>query len=100
MRKLVFSLVVVFILILPLVGAALAAVTVILTGAAWMGWNSPSRRPYWSLGGRMHYTLVALAGVAFVWWLSYWNLLGFRQCSSTQSSRWPMVRSVSSCPMG
>jgi hypothetical protein len=65
------------ILILPLLGAALAVVTTILTWVAWQGWNTPTGRPYWNLGGRMHYTLVALACAAFVWWLGDWNLLGF-----------------------
>jgi hypothetical protein len=27
------------------------------------------------VAGRVHYTLVALAGLAFVWFLYYWNLL-------------------------
>ena len=66
------------ILILPLLGAVLAANTLILTCAAWMGWGTLGKRPYWVLPGRVHYTLLAMAGVAFIWWLSYWNLLGFR----------------------
>lgn len=66
------------ILLLPLLGAVLTVVTLMLSCAAWMGWGSPARHPYWNLRGRMHYTLVALAGVAVVWWLSYWNLHGFR----------------------
>jgi hypothetical protein len=33
---------------------------------------------YWSLIGRIHYTLVVLALLAFVWWLNNWNLLGFK----------------------
>jgi hypothetical protein len=65
------------ILMLPLIGAALAGVTAILAGAAWKGWNTRTGRPYWSLGGRIHYTLVALAGIAFVAFAGYWNLLGF-----------------------
>ncbi len=32
----------------------------------------------WSVAGRVHYTLVTLAALGFTWWLSYWNLLGFR----------------------
>lgn len=32
---------------------------------------------YWRLTGRLHYTLVALAGIAFTWSLYYWNLLSF-----------------------
>ncbi len=33
-------------------------------------------RRYWSLAARLHYTLVTLAAVAFVWWLQNWRLLG------------------------
>ncbi len=33
---------------------------------------------YWSLKGRVHYTLVVLALLAFIWWLNNWNLLGYR----------------------
>jgi hypothetical protein len=32
----------------------------------------------WSAGRCVHYTLVALAALAFAWELVYWNLLGFR----------------------
>lgn len=63
-------------LILPLLGASLASATVILAVAAWTGWRAPARHPYWSLWGRMHYTLVALAGIAFVAFAGSWNLLG------------------------
>ena len=35
------------------------------------------RKRYWRFTTRLHYTLVALAGVAFVWQLWYFNLLGF-----------------------
>ena len=66
------------ILILPLFGSMLAVITLILTCAAWMGWGTPRKRPYWDLPGRVHYTLLAVTGVAFIWWLSAWNLLGFR----------------------
>lgn len=35
-------------------------------------------RGCWSLGGRVAYTVVTLAVLAFGWQLAYWNLLGFR----------------------
>jgi hypothetical protein len=50
--------------------AALAALAVLGCLVAW-------RRGYWRLSGRVHYTLVALAGVGFVAWLYHWNLLAF-----------------------
>jgi len=32
---------------------------------------------YWTISGRVHYLLVFVAGVAFLWFLYHWNLLGF-----------------------
>jgi hypothetical protein len=51
--------------------AILTTGLVIFATLAWRG-------EYRSLAGRMHYTLVTLVAVAFVWLLNYWNLLGFR----------------------
>jgi CubicO group peptidase (beta-lactamase class C family) len=36
------------------------------------------KRGYWGIASRAHYTLVTVAAVAFVWFLNYWNLLGWR----------------------
>jgi hypothetical protein len=33
---------------------------------------------YWGITFRLYYTLVTIAAVAFVWFLNYWNLLGWR----------------------
>jgi hypothetical protein len=33
---------------------------------------------YWGVAFRVYYTLVTVAAVAFVWFLNYWNLLGWR----------------------
>lgn len=49
-------------LLIPL---ALALIIVIL---AWRG-------GYWSVARRIHYTLIALAGLVFAGWLNWWNLL-------------------------
>jgi CubicO group peptidase (beta-lactamase class C family) len=51
----------------PWVIAGLAIAMVVCTVAAWA-------RGYWSLPGRIHYTLVTLAALTFVTWLAYWNL--------------------------
>jgi hypothetical protein len=50
--------------------AALAALTVLACLIAW-------GKHYWRLSGRLHFTLVALAGVGFTWFLYHWNLLTF-----------------------
>jgi len=36
------------------------------------------KNSYWGIGSRLHYTLVTVAALAFVWFLNYWNLLGWR----------------------
>jgi hypothetical protein len=36
------------------------------------------KRSYWGIAARVHYTLVTVAALAFVWFLNYWNLLGWR----------------------
>jgi CubicO group peptidase (beta-lactamase class C family) len=56
---------------LAFVIATLTVGVVISTILAWWG-------RFWSTGRRVHYTLVALAALAFAWELVYWNLLGFR----------------------
>jgi CubicO group peptidase (beta-lactamase class C family) len=33
---------------------------------------------YWSILGRIHYTVVGVAALGFFWWLNYWNLFGFQ----------------------
>jgi hypothetical protein len=50
--------------------ALLAALTVLGCVIAW-------KNRYWRWSGRLHYTLVALAGAVFIAWLYYWNLLTF-----------------------
>lgn len=57
-------------LYLPLFGAVLTAAMFAFAIAAWRG-------HYWTITGRIHYTLVAIAAVAFLGILHYWNLLGF-----------------------
>src|SRR5829696_3310651 len=36
------------------------------------------KNSYWGIAARVHYTLVTVAALAFVWFLNYWNLLGWR----------------------
>jgi CubicO group peptidase (beta-lactamase class C family) len=57
-------------LAVPQVIAVLAGITVLGCLVAWV--NS-----YWRFTGRVHYTLVALAGAGFIYFLYHWNLLTF-----------------------
>ena len=58
-------------LVMPLVFVGLTAALVVTTVRAW-------RHGYWRLRRRLHYTLVALAAVAFCLFFYTWNLLGWQ----------------------
>lgn len=66
---------------LPMSAIALLLIPPLTTGLtlgllifAVMAWKNQS----WSLIGRLHYSLITLAGCGFIFFLSYWNLLGFQ----------------------
>ncbi len=59
-----------FLLILPILSAILTIGAIFF---AYVGWKNK----YWTVCGRVHYTLVVLASLFFLWFLAYWNLLGF-----------------------
>ncbi len=58
-------------LAIALIAAFLSLGSIVFAALAWM-------KGYWSLPDRLHYTLVVLALLSFVWWLNNWNLLGFK----------------------
>jgi len=59
------------VLLLPIIAAVLTVGALIYTVLAW-------KDSYWGVIGRVYYTLVTLASLAFVWFLNFWNLLGWR----------------------
>jgi CubicO group peptidase (beta-lactamase class C family) len=56
---------------LGVLSAVLTAGALVYTLLAW-------KNSYWATTARAYYTLVTVAAVAFVWFLNYWNLLGWR----------------------
>lgn len=58
-------------LVIPLLTTLLALAMLAVTLLAWK-----DRHGSWL--GRVHYALVTLAALAFVWFAAYWNLLGFK----------------------
>jgi hypothetical protein len=60
-----------FVLGLGVFSAALTAGALVYTVLAW-------KNSYWGTLSRLHYTLVTVAALANVWFLNYWNLLGWR----------------------
>ncbi|HYN87917.1 MAG TPA: serine hydrolase domain-containing protein [Ardenticatenaceae bacterium] len=58
-------------LVLASAGTGLTALLLVLAPFVW-------RERSWGRVARVHYVVVTLAAVTFVWFLTYWNLLGFR----------------------
>jgi CubicO group peptidase (beta-lactamase class C family) len=58
-------------LVVPLLATALSAAMPVFAGIAWA-------RRYWGVFGRLSFTFVTLIAALFIWFLAYWNLLGFR----------------------
>ena len=56
---------------IALVASALAITSFAFGILAW-------KQRYWSFAGRVHYTIVTLAALTFIWLLNDWNLLGFK----------------------
>jgi hypothetical protein len=55
---------------LPLLAGLFALASIFFALQSWA-------KGYWSFPGRLHYSLVALAGTTLLWWTWHWNLLGF-----------------------
>jgi hypothetical protein len=56
---------------IPLLAIPLTGAMIFFTVMAW-------RQRFWKRRGRVHYTLITLAAGAYIPFLHYWNLLGFR----------------------
>ena len=59
------------VLTLPLIAVALTLLAAFLAIRVW-------RESYWTRGARVLHTAGVAAAIAFVWFLNYWNLLGYR----------------------
>jgi hypothetical protein len=59
------------VLAFPMVAALLTLLAIIFMVIAW-------KKKYWTWCARLHYTLVVLASIATLWFLNYWNLLGYK----------------------
>ena len=61
----------ILLLVMPVIAAALTLFVIPLNVLAWL-------KKYWTFRERTHYTFVAAALIAFIWWLDFYNLLGWR----------------------
>lgn len=66
-----------FVLILPLLFAITSVLATVFILMVWTGKGNRGMGPYWNLFGRIHYTAVVILGLVLVWFLSYWNAIGF-----------------------
>ena len=57
-------------LFIPLLTSILAMGRVYCAAVSW-------KHGYWSTGSRLYYSAATLITLGFVWFLHYWNLLGF-----------------------
>ena len=55
----------------PLIAAVLTLFGIIFLAIVWI-------KKYWNWCARLHYTLVVLSSIATLWFLNYWNLLGYK----------------------
>ena len=58
-------------------GLLLLMLTSILTLGMIIACSFAWTKRYWTIFGRIHYTIITLSALLFVWWLTYWNLLGW-----------------------
>ncbi|MFW6140531.1 MAG: serine hydrolase domain-containing protein [Acidobacteriota bacterium] len=58
-------------LIIPFVSLILAVGVFIFSATVWI-------KRYWNWCSRLHYLLILVSFVVFLWLLNYWNLLGFK----------------------
>lgn len=58
--------------------SVLTMIAVILTVGMLLSLLLVWGKRYWTVYGRIHYTLVFFASCAFIWFLSYWRLFGFK----------------------
>jgi hypothetical protein len=59
------------VLVLPPISVVLLLGSIYYLVQAW-------REKHWSGCARVHYSLVVVAGLGFVWFLNLWNLIGFK----------------------
>jgi CubicO group peptidase (beta-lactamase class C family) len=58
-------------LVIPFIALVLAVGVFIFSGIVWV-------KNYWSWCSRMYYFLILVSFAVFLWFLNYWNLLGFK----------------------
>lgn len=58
-------------LMIAIIAAIMALASIAFTALAW-------KNGFWGVAERLHYTLVVISLLVFIWWLNNWNLLGFK----------------------
>jgi CubicO group peptidase (beta-lactamase class C family) len=64
--------------LLAKIALGLGVISAVLTAVALFYLVLVWKDRYWGRAARLYFSIVTMAGVAFVWLLNYWNLLGWR----------------------
>jgi hypothetical protein len=48
----------------------------VLAGLSWLGIGKTENKSYWSIWGKINFSIMATLCVVFIWSFSYWDLLG------------------------
>ena len=49
---------------------------IVFAGLSWFEIGKVENKPYWSIWGKIHYSIMATLCIVFTWSFGYWNLLG------------------------
>jgi len=64
------------ILIVPIFFIIMVIGTIIYAVLGWFESKIDKSKRKWSLWDQIHYSIIAIAGIGWIWFLNYWNLIG------------------------
>ncbi|QEE17047.1 serine hydrolase domain-containing protein [Promethearchaeum syntrophicum] len=64
------------ILIMPIFFIVMVIGTIIYAVLGWFELTVDKSKRKWSHWDQIHYTIIAIAGIGWIWFLNYWNLIG------------------------
>ena len=64
------------ILIMPIFFILMVIGTIIYAVLGWLESKIDKSKRKWSLWDQIHYSIIVIAGIGWIWFLNYWNLIG------------------------
>jgi len=64
------------ILIVPIFFIIMVIGTIIYAVLGWLESKIDKSKRKWTLWDQIHYSIIVFAGIAWIWFLNYWNLIG------------------------